>query len=143
MIVPDVNLLLYAVDQMSDRHDSSRAWLQRALSQDEEMGLAWVVILGFIRIITRRRANLRLLSVEEACAVVDNWLAHRNVRVLQPTSRHAEILFRLLKESGATGNLSTDAHIAALAIEYGAEVHSADGDFGRFEGVRWKNPLES
>ena len=98
-------------------------------------------MLGFIRVSTHRQIFDNPLPVATACAHVRAWLAQPSVNVLDPGARHAEILFRLLESLGSAGNLTTDAHLAALAIEHQAELHSTDADFARFPGLRWSNPL--
>ncbi len=142
MIVPDANLLLYAHNSASKWHVPAQAWLERLLSASHTVGLPWVTVLGFMRIATNRKALPRPLTVAEACLEVRGWLARPNVEILHPGDRHADILLELLEHVGVAGNLTTDAHLAALAIEYQAELHSADADFGRFPGLRWRNPLK-
>jgi hypothetical protein len=105
------------------------------------VGLAWVAVLGFVRIATHRQVLERPLPVAVACAAARSWLAQPYVSVLHPGERHAEILFGLLEALGTAGNLTTDAHLAALAIEHQAQLQSTDRDFGRFPGLRWENPL--
>lgn len=141
MRVADLNLLIYAANRAAPQHEAARTWLEDRLSGDETLGLSWTTLLGFIRITTNPRMFARPMQVEQATAIVDEWLAHPNVEVLVPGDRHWSILRALLSESGAAGNLTTDAHLAALAIEHGAELESADADFGRFRGLRWSNPL--
>lgn len=106
------------------------------------IGLAWVAVLGFIRISTHRRASPNPIVPTEATRRVSTWLANPRVQIISPGEGHAEILFRLLEELGTAGNLTTDAHLAALAIEYRAEIASTDTDFARFKGLRWFNPLK-
>ena len=142
MIVPDVNLLVYAHDTQSPFHDRARRWWEDALSGQRSVGVAWVAALGFIRITTNARIVHRAVPVNEACAAVRAWLGRRNVAVLHPGERHAELLFGLIEQLGAGANLTTDAHLAALAIEYQAELQSNDADFSRFSGLRWRNPLK-
>lgn len=141
MILPDVNLLLYAVDTSSTRHARARTWLEDLLNGSETVALAWGALLGFVRLSTGPTVMSAPFPVDEALAVTDGWLARRNVVVVHPTDRHPAILRDLLTHVGTGGNLTTDAHLAALAIEHGATVHSADHDFGRFPGVRWVDPL--
>ena len=105
------------------------------------VGLPWVTILGFIRVTTHPRVLARPLSPQAACAPVRAWLERPFVAILHPGQRHAEILFGLLERLGTGGNLTTDAHLAALCIEHQAELHSTDADFSRFSGLRWKNPV--
>jgi toxin-antitoxin system PIN domain toxin len=139
--LPDLNLLLYAIDEGSPLHPPARAWLEATLSGSEEVAFAWVVLLGFLRLTTSPSVFDEPLLVEEAFEVVDGWLAQPLARVVHPTAQHAAILRGLLQSNGAAGNLVSDAHLAALAIEHNAELCSHDRDFGRFEGLRWIDPL--
>jgi uncharacterized protein len=141
--LPDVNLLLYAVDEGSVRHEPARAWVEDRLSGTETFALAWVVLLAFIRLTTSSRVFQSPLTTSEALDLVDSWLAQPCATVVHPTSRHAFVLRELLEPLGTAGNLTTDAHLAALAIEHGAELCSTDRDFSRFTGLRWANPLEA
>ncbi len=111
------------------------------MSNTIPVGLAWVVILGFIRITTHRRILQHPLRVESACGLARSWLAQPQVSVIHPGEQHADLLFHLLETLGAAGNLTTDAHLAALAIEYQAELHTTDADFARFPGLKWSNPF--
>jgi toxin-antitoxin system PIN domain toxin len=121
-------------------HEESLEWLERALSGAETVGLSWIVLLAFIRVGTNREILPSALSVDEATGQVEAWLGAPAAVVVEPTSRHAELLRGLLLESGTAGNLTTDAHLAALAIEHGAELVSYDRDFGRFRGLRHRLP---
>ncbi|MDX1492853.1 MAG: type II toxin-antitoxin system VapC family toxin [Longimicrobiales bacterium] len=141
MIVPDVNLLIHAYNVGSPVHDEARAWLEGLLSAPAPVGLPWVTTLGFIRITTHPRIMEHPYPAEKACAHVESWLAQPQVTLLHPGERHASILLDLLRRLGTAGNLTTDAHLAALAVEHQAELHSTDVDFGRFPGLRWINPL--
>lgn len=141
MRVVDVNLLLYALDDTSPRHDPARAWLERTLSGPGTVGLSWTTLLAFLRLSTRSAVFRAPLSAQEALDVIDGWLALPAVVVLQPGRRHAAVLRELLAAVGTAGNLVPDAHLAALAIEHGAELSSCDADFSRFPGVRWVDPL--
>ena len=105
------------------------------------VGIPWAVILGFIRITTHSRVLENPLEVNGACSRIRAWLARPNAIVIHPGARHADILFKLIEAAGTGGNLTTDAHLAALAIEHQAEVHSTDADMARFPGLRWVNPL--
>jgi uncharacterized protein len=143
MILPDVNVLLYAYDTGSLDHLAARLWWEQVLNQDASpIGLAWTVILGFVRISTSRSALANPFTAMEATTTVRRWLAQPAVRIVVPGERHADILFGLLDEVGVAGNLTTDSHLAALAIEYRAEIATADSDFTRFHGLRWFNPLK-
>jgi len=139
--LPDVNLLLYAIDEGSPRHGGARAWLEEVLSGTEAVAFAWAVLLGFVRISTNPAAFERPLGADEALDYVDGWLAQPVATVVHPTDRHATSLRQLLQPFGTAGNLTSDAHLAALAIEHGAELCSSDNDFSRFEGLRWTDPL--
>jgi toxin-antitoxin system PIN domain toxin len=139
--IPDANLLIYSVNRNSTFHRAALAWLEKTLSSGESLLLPWVVILGFLRITTRAGLHDQPLSVESAFAFVQSWLNHPSVAIAHPGPEHAGILHRLLTQFGAGGNLTTDAHLAALAMEYGAELCSSDNDFARFPGLNWRNPL--
>lgn len=115
--------------------------LERALSGTAPVGLPWTVILAFIRITTREVVMRRPLSPTAALAHVESWLRQPCVEVIAPGERHWPILRRLPEATGSAGNLTSDAHIAALALERVASVCSTDHDFGRFPGIRHVNPL--
>jgi toxin-antitoxin system PIN domain toxin len=140
VFVPDVNVLLYATDASSARHAPCARWLAGALEGDAPVGFSWQVLLGFIRLATRAVVFSRPLSVVEAFDVVDDWLGRSASVVLQPTERHAAVLRGLLLACGTAGNLTSDAHLAALALTHGATLVSCDRDFGRFSGLKWFNP---
>ena len=140
MVVVDANVLLYAVDSASTHHEQSRSWLDTSLDGAEAVGLAWIALLAFIRIGTNPAILPTPMTVDEATAQVEAWLGAPAAVVAQPTARHAGLLRGLLGESGTAGNLTTDAHLAALAIEHGAEIVSYDRDFARFAGVRHRLP---
>lgn len=141
MILVDLNLLLYAINEDAPRHRSAKAWWEACLSGETPVGLAWLVVLGFLRVTTHPRVMPSPLSAREAVSVVDDWLQQPMVRLVEPSERHWEILTTLLDELGTAGNLTSDAHLAALAIEHGARLCSTDNDFSRFEHLRWENPL--
>ena len=141
MIVTDLNLLLYAYDSCSPRHEPAKAWLEERLSGEEALGFAWTVLLGFVRLVTNARVFEAPLTVSESLDVVDAWLEAPSATVLHPGPRHHVLLRQLLEPTGTAGNLTTDAHLAALALEHGAELQSVDADFSRFPGLRWSNPL--
>ena len=142
MVIVDVNVLVYAVSERSRPHAEARAWLDDALSGPETVGFAWVVLLGFVRVSTSTALE-RPAPVERVLAQVEDWLAAPAAVVVEPTARHAAVLGGLLRETGTAGNLTTDAHLAALAIEHGAEIVSYDRDFGRFAGIRHRTPGRS
>jgi uncharacterized protein len=137
----DVNVLLYAVDEDSPHHGGAKPWLEAELSGSETFAFAWVVLLAFVRLSTNPRVFEQPLSGDEAFDLVDSWLEQPNVTIVHPTDRHSRLLRELLTPLGTAANLVNDAHLAALAIEHGAELASADSDFGRFPGLKWANPL--
>jgi toxin-antitoxin system PIN domain toxin len=141
MILVDANLLLHAYDASSGLHDAARRFLEERLSRPEPVCLAWITIVAFIRISTHVRVFQNPLTPAEACAAVTAWLARPMVRILDPGPRHWEIVQDLLIRSQAAGNLASDAHLAAVALEYGLVLMSTDRDFARFEGLAWKDPL--
>ena len=141
MILPDVNLLVYAVDETSPFHRQARRWWDDALSSTEAVGLCYPSVLGFVRLTTNRRVFVSPLGVEDALQIATSWLEQPNATLLLPTLRHWTILSTLLRAATGGANLTTDAHIAAHAVEHGYTLYSNDRDFGRFEGLRWKNPL--
>lgn len=141
MILPDINLLIHAYNSESPQHAAAKAWWEEQLNGVKPVGLAWVALLGFIRIVTHPAVLARPLPVRAACGHVRSWLDRPQAAVVQPGDRHADILFGLLESVGSAGNLTTDAHLAALAIEHQAELTSTDADFARFPGLRWSNPL--
>ncbi len=141
MILVDVNLLLYARDLGSSRHEAARAWLDDKLGGSHAVGLPWASLLGFLRLVTNPRIFPHALTMSEAWQQVADWLSAEPAWIPQPTDRHAEVLRNLLGEPGVHGNLVPDAHLAALAIEHGLTLCSVDGDFARFKTLRWENPL--
>lgn len=141
MKVVDLNLLLYAINRDSPRHAAAKAWLESALSGEETVAISWVVVLGFLRIATNPQVMPRPISVDDAVDVVDGWFAQPSVIDLSPGDEHWRVLKDLIVEAGTAGNLVTDAHLAALAIEQGAELYSTDSDFARFARLRWTNPV--
>lgn len=143
MILVDANLLLYAEDALHPHHEKAREWWDARLSGAAPVCLCWTVLLAFIRIGTNSRVFAKPLSLEQATDRVGSWLKQPCVRLVSPTDRHWEIFRKLLNEGQATANLVTDAHLAALALEYGCELMSTDSDFSRFPRLKWKNPLKT
>jgi hypothetical protein len=139
--IVDLNVLLYAVNEDAFHHKPVLRWWERALSGDEPVGLAWIVLLGFLRLSTNPAVFRRPLDVEAAIDAVDAWLSLDSTRLVQEKEEHWDILRSLLTHAGAAGNLTTDAHLAALAVSHGAVLVSCDTDFGRFKELRWENPL--
>ena len=142
MTLVDVNLLLYAVHKDAPRHAEAKSWWEAKLSGTETVGLAWIVLLAFLRLTTRPNVFPKPLRIETAFDIVDSWLEQPSVTVVHPGPRHARMLRDLLLPLGAGGNLTTDAHLAALALEHGAELCSLDHDFARFPRLKWHNPLD-
>ncbi|MGH3322237.1 MAG: type II toxin-antitoxin system VapC family toxin [Streptosporangiaceae bacterium] len=141
MIVVDVNLLLYAVITGFPHHAVVREWWEKKLNARVEVGLAAPALFGFLRLSTNPRVLTSPLPVEDAIGYVRQWLERPHVRFLLPGPRHLDIAFELLRALGTAGNLTTDVQLAAFAIEYQAQLHSNDTDFGRFPQVQWVNPL--
>lgn len=142
MIVPDANLLLYAYDKTSAHHVPALTWLEDALAGTEIIGLPWQSVWAFLRVATNGRIYARPLAMEKAIGIVQQWLNLENVRLLNPGEDHWRLLQRLLIEGQVNGPSATDAALAALAMEYGGVLYSADRDFARFPGLRWVNPLQ-
>lgn len=141
MIVPDVNLLVYAYSRRAPRHAEARKWWEATLDEGKPVGIPWAVLCGFIRITTHPTVMDPPMRVDRALEVVRSWLERPGVRILEPGPRHFEILAGLLSGLGFGGNLTTEAHLAAIAIEHHCEIHGNDTDFGRFPGLRWRDPL--
>jgi uncharacterized protein len=137
----DANLLLFAADQASPFHQAAAAWLTEVLNGPRRVALPWPVLGAFVRISTHPRAAEHPLSPQAAWRHIEDWLACDPVWIPNPTQRHAEILGGLIVAYQLRGNLVSDAHLAALAVEHGLEVCSADTDFARFREIRWTNPL--
>lgn len=137
----DANVLLYAVDATSAQHETARAWLERELNGVRRVGLPWQSLGAFLRIATHPRASADPLSAEQAWSFVEDWIGAPAAWVPTPGPRHAELLGELMRRHAIRGNLVPDAQLAALAIEHGVPVVSADGDFARFSELRWENPF--
>jgi toxin-antitoxin system PIN domain toxin len=142
-ILVDANLVMWAHHAQMPDHERARAWWSQALTETPLVGVPWPTILAFIRLSTHPRVLERPITVETAWAVVDGWLDRPNTRCPVPTERHAALFRELLLDARATGNHAPDAHLAALSIEWGLELMSADGDFARYRGLRWRNPIAS
>jgi len=142
VILVDANILVYAHTDSFQQHRTARNWLDRHLNGSERVGLPWQSLLAFLRLTTNPRVFSRPESVSDAWQQVREWLACESVWIPVPTERHAALLQQFLLLPGIQANLVHDAHLAALAIEYGLTLCSADGDFARFPGLKWANPLE-
>ncbi len=142
MILVDVNLLVYSWDSASPDHDAARIWLDAQLSGIARVGLPWESTLGFLRVVTNSRIFQRPATISRAWRQVGEWLSCNNVWIPQASPEHNAVLGGLLRGLGGGPNLIPDAHLAALAIEHGLTLCSSDGDFARFQGLRWSNPLK-
>ena len=141
MIVPDINLLVYAYNSGAPNHEAAVRWWEGLLNGTERIGMPWVVATGFVRIMTHPRALVSPIAPADAIAHVRNWFRYPQVTPVTPGADHLTHLRRNLEAAGVGADLVTDAHIAALAMEYQAEIHSNDSDFHRFPGLRWRDPL--
>jgi len=141
MILPDINLLVYAYNDQAPEHHQARAWWEKCLGGNVPVALSWVAVGGFVRLMTHPRVLVRPASVAMTTEWVRDWMNQPSVLWIHPGERFAGIYLDLLEQLGTAGNLTSDAHLAALAIENQATLHSNDTDFSRFEGLRWKNPL--
>lgn len=141
MILPDINLLIYAHDETSKHHSPARQWWENQLNGSQMIGLSWVTLLGFIRLLTNPRIFQNPYSPPEVLAIIKTWLEQPHVNIIHPSEQHFTLLAGLIEQIGAAGNLTTDAHLAALAIERGLILQTTDADFARFPGLKWKNPL--
>lgn len=141
MRLVDLNILLYGINADSPHHHAAKAWIEDTIGGAETVALPWIVILGFLRLATSRHIFAKPLAPDDAVAVVDGWLSRSNVVALYPGPDHWRILTSLVSAAGTAGNLTTDAHLAALAIEHSCELCSTDADFGRFPQLDWINPL--
>ena len=136
MKLPDTNVLVNSVNEFSAVRDQAAGWLEQAFDSEAGIGFAWLALVGFVRVSTQRGILKTPLSPANALELMDAWLSHPRARILQPTERHGDILARLLLVAGTAGNLTNDAHLAALAIEHGATVGSFDQDFKKFPGIK-------
>jgi uncharacterized protein len=141
VILPDLNLVVYAHNRDAPHHVEARVWWEGLLNGTEPIAVPWVVVLGFVRLMTHRSVLVHPMSPAAALGHVRAWFAQPNVERPEPGQQHVDLLDRLLSAAGTGGNLTTDAHLAALAIEHQCELHSNDNDFARFPGLRWRNPL--
>ena len=141
LILIDTNLLIYASFRVLPQHEAAREWLQGILRGPGRVGMPWPSLLGFLRIATNPRVFSSPAPISEAWDQIITWLSRDVVWAPQPTERHPEMLGRFLALPGVRANLVHDAHLAALAIEHGLTLCSTDGDFARFPGLRWEDPL--
>jgi toxin-antitoxin system PIN domain toxin len=143
MIVLDANLLLYAYDSRSEKHEQARKWVEQVFSNGAMLGLPWQTVAAFIRITTNPRIPGERFSLDEVVRLVDQWLELPNVKLLAPGDQHWALLRKLLIAGQARGPLATDAQLAALTMEHGGVLHTTDRDFARFPEVKWTNPIEA
>jgi uncharacterized protein len=143
MILPDVNVLVHAHNTDSACHSLARAWWDECLAGPEGVGLAWTAVLGFIRLTTNRKVVSTPLRVHDVMKRIESWLALPHVHLVQPSESHFVRLRKELERLGTAGNLTTDAHLAVLAMERGYVLYSTDADFARFPGLRWVNPCKA
>lgn len=141
MILVDANLLLYAEDSLAEPHTGAREWWDSRLSGSDLVALCWPVLNAFVRIGTNPRLHQRPLTLKEAVGRVQSWFEQPCVRLIQPTDQHWTIFQQMLRGGNAVGNLVSDAHLAALAVEHNCILQSTDADFSRFRGLKWKNPI--
>ena len=140
-MILDANLLLYARNTDDPHHEQARAWLEGALNGDTRVGLPWQTLTAFIRIATNPRAFANPLAPDAAWNQIEQWLTSPRAWLAQPTARYGDVLGRLIRKHQIRGPLVTDAQLAALAIDHGVALMSADEDFARFDEVHWINPL--
>src|SRR5215831_7453097 len=141
VILVDANILIYAHVSSFAQHPVARDWLDQQLNGSGPVGLPWPSIVAFLRLVTNPRIFEHPESIGDAWRQVHAWLACETAWIPQPTERHAELLGEFLVLPGMHGNLVPDAHLAALAVEHGLTLCSTDGDFARFRGLRWLNPI--
>ncbi len=141
MIIVDVNILIYPVNRDAPLHARAKAWPETALSGTETIGIPWAVLLAFLRLTTRAGIFRRPMQLDAAFDVIHSWLEQPSVIIVEPGPRHRQILRGLLSEIGTGGNLTSNAHLVALAIEHRAELCSYDSDSLRFQGLKWRHPL--
>jgi toxin-antitoxin system PIN domain toxin len=141
VIIPDVNLLVYAHRAEAANHESYRRWLEMVANGDESFALADIVLSGFVRVVTHPRIFRPPSPIDDALGFAEDLLAQPNCAMIRPGHRHWTLFARLCRESGVQGNLVPDAYLAALAIEGGCELVTTDRDFARFKGLRWRHPL--
>jgi uncharacterized protein len=141
VILIDANILVYAVNKDAPQHNRAKSWLETAVTGTETIGIPWTVLLAFLRLTTRPGLFRNPLRIATAFDLIDFWLEQTSVSIVHPGLRHGIILRELLEPLGTGGNLTSDAHLAALALENRATLYSSDHDFLRFPGVKWRNPL--
>lgn len=142
MIIPDANLLIYTRNSEVAKHEAAAAWWESCLNGEERIGLSWAVATTYVRVCSMARLFASPIPVGRLLDEVEEWLEQPAVRVIEPTENHLQAMRSIAEPLGLGGDIMSDVHLAALALEYGAVVHTADNDFARFNGVRWHNPLQ-
>jgi len=137
----DLNLLIYAVNEDTANHNTAKSWLETQFNGTESIGIPWIVILGFLRIMTNGKIFPNPLTEEAALNLIDAWLQHPLIQIPEPGVNHWSLVKELILETGTAGNLTSDIHLAAIAIEHGAKLYTLDADFSRFRGLRWEKPF--
>ena len=143
MIIPDLNLLVYAHSAGAPLHSPARQWWEDLINGGERVGISWIVAAGFVRLMTHPRVLASPAAPANAVDLVTEWFRFPQVVPINPGANHLSFFRSNLVAAGVGANLVTDAHVAALAMEYQAEVHSNDNDFSRFPGLRWRSPLRA
>ena len=141
MILPDLNLLVFAYNVDAPRHGPAKAWWEDVMTAGRPIGLPWAVVVGFVRLVTHPAVLTPPMAPTQALDHVESWLERSHVRLVEPGPRHLAHLRELLDKVGVAGRLTTDAHLAAISVEHQCCLHSNDVDFGRFPGLRWRDPL--
>ena len=141
MIVPDINMLIYAHNPAAPEHGVAQRWWQSLLHGTESVGIPWAVATGFVRVISIPGVMSSSVSPASAADSVADWFGHNHITPINPGDGHMRLFQENLTVAGSGTKLVTDAHIAALAMEHDAELHTNDSDFARFPGLRWQNPL--
>jgi hypothetical protein len=141
VVLPDINLLVYAYNEAAPFHAAARAWWEELLRREQPIAIPWAVILGFVRLVSHGGVLVHPLSPLAALERVRAWLERPHVQTIDPGPRHLRIVEDLFRATGVGGPLTTETHLAAIAIEHQSELHSNDADFQRFPGLRWRNPI--
>ena len=136
MKLPDTNVLVNSVNEFSPFRNQAAKWLEKAFDSETGVGFAWLALIGFVRVSTQRGILKTPLTTANALGLMDSWLSHPRARILHPTERHGDILAKLLLVAGTAGNLTNDAHLAALSIEHNATMGSFDKNFKKFAGIK-------
>lgn len=142
MILPDLNLLLYAYNAHIPQHEPARMWWEKTVNAEELVALPHEVLFGFVRIATNPRLGSAAIDLEQARAVVESWTQLPQTRILTPTAGHFSRVMSLMEQAGSRGSVLSDAILASYAIEHRACLCTNDTDFARFPELYWRNPLQ-